>query len=67
MPERAVLTVLREHWPLWDTPERIARIAHLPVPVTESALGTLRDQGLAKQDGRRWCASAAPPSHHPAP
>ena len=62
MPERAVLAVLREHWPLWDSPERIAQFAQLPVDVTESALDKLRNEGLALQDGRRWRASDAPTS-----
>jgi len=62
MPERAVLAVLREHWPLWDSPERIAQFARLSVETTESALNTLRDEGLAMQDGRRWRASDAPKS-----
>jgi hypothetical protein len=43
---------------MWDSPERIAIFAQLPLDLTKAALDSLRDQGLAVQDGDQWRAKA---------
>lgn len=53
---KAVHGVLEDHWPLWDTPERIALFARLPLDLTERALEDLRDEGFALRDGDLWRA-----------
>jgi hypothetical protein len=59
VPHRAiVLAVLEEHWPMWDSPERIAIFAQLPIDLTEDALEALGNEGRAVQDGDLWRAKA---------
>jgi len=57
----AVLRVLREHGPMWDSPERIARVANVPLDATKAALEALWDEGLAACDGELWLAEGELP------
>jgi hypothetical protein len=43
---------------MWDSPERIAVFAGLPVDITEDALEALREEDRAVQDGNLWRAKA---------
>jgi hypothetical protein len=52
----AVYAVLRNHAPMWDTPERIALYARVPLELAERALDALRDEGRALQDRNMWRA-----------
>jgi hypothetical protein len=53
----AVHAVLEGHWPLWDTPERIALFARIPLELTRKALEALREEGVAIRDGSIWRAA----------
>ena len=54
MPERAVLALLRDHWPLGDTPERISVMTGLALDDTIAALRALEGQGLVTHKGNDW-------------
>ena len=56
----AVYAVLRSHWPMWDTPERIALYARVSLELAERALDALRDDGLVLQDRNMWRAERQP-------
>jgi hypothetical protein len=43
---------------MWDSPERIAIFAQLPLDLTKAALERLREEDRAVQDGDLWRAKA---------